>query len=319
MKLRTEIKIPSSAKKIDHHQKIYFSGSCFSENIAALFNYFGFHVLSNSHGIIYNPVSISEALYDLQVGYEYHLDELFSVPASAGMTGKYFSYLHHGSFSGTDSQVILNRINSNIREHRRLLAEAGFIFITLGSAWVYIEKEKEIIVANCHKIPASRFEKRLLSSLEIDWALESMISYVRAINPLAEIIFTLSPVKHLHDGFVENQLSKSLLHSAIQSCLGTNISYFPAYEIMNDDLRDYRFWKPDMVHPNELALEYILEKFAEVYFTDETLQIMKEVKSVRQMNTHRILSSDENEIKKLQYEQQKRQKEITAKYPQLNL
>jgi len=313
MELRTEIHIPVSPFKIDHQQKIYLTGSCFSENMLAKFRYFGFNALANSHGIIYNPVSLNECFYDLQEGYEYGIDELFFEQ------GKYFSYLHHGSFSGSDAKEVVKKINFNIQQHRKLIAEASCIFITLGSAWVYIEKEKEIIVANCHKMPSTRFEKRLLTGQEIDRALEAMIASVQAMNPLAQIIFTLSPVKHLKDGFVENQLSKSLLHVSIQQCLGGNISYFPAYEIMNDDLRDYRYWKEDMMHPNQLAIDYIWRKICFTYFEPATLKILDEVKKTRLFMDHRAVSDDEHQIKQLNIEKEKKKQELLNKYPYLTL
>lgn len=311
MKLRTEIKIPTSEKKIDHHQKIYFSGSCFSENIATKFSYFGFDVLVNSHGIIYNPVSIRESFYDLVGRYTYDEDDLIFD------SGRYFSYSHHSSYNGKRVQHVIGNINDTIQLHSAFLEDASFVFITIGTAWVYTEENDSIIVANCHKMPASKFEKRLLSKMEIDEALEKMVDRIHAMNPNAHIVFTLSPVKHLKDGFVENQQSKSLLHVAIQECLGENISYFPAYEIMNDDLRDYRFWKEDMIHPNELAINYIWEKFCETYFNSETLKIMDEVKQVRQFSSHRSLSSDKKEIQKLKEDKQKRINELQTKYPQL--
>lgn len=313
MELRTEIHIPPSPFKIDHHQKIYLTGSCFSENMLEKFQYFGFNALANSHGIIYNPVSINECLYDLQEGFEYGRDELFFEG------NKYLSYLHHGSFSGTAPELVLNKINSNIQQHRKLLIEAGVVFITLGSAWVYIEVEKEIIVANCHKMPASKFVKRLLDQQEIDRALEGMIAGIQSINPLAKIVFTVSPVKHLKDGFVENQWSKSLLHVSVQNALGNNIYYFPAYEIMNDDLRDYRFWKKDMMHPNQLAIDYIWDKFCMTYFDAETMKINDDVKKLRMFLDHRPLSTNPNEVNELNAEKEKRKLELNKKYPQLNL
>jgi hypothetical protein len=313
MELRTEIHIPPSPFKIDHHQKIYLTGSCFSENMLEKLQYFGFNAQANSHGIIYNPVSVNESLYDLQEGFEYGKDELFVE------SGKYLSYLHHGSFSGNDPQMVLHKINTNIQQHRKHLIEAGVIFITLGTAWVYIEVEKEIIVANCHKMPASKFVKRLLDQQEIDRALESMIAGIQSINPLAKIVFTVSPVKHLKDGFVENQWSKSLLHVSAQNALGDNIYYFPAYELMNDDLRDYRFWKDDMMHPNQLAIDYIWDKFSATYFDAETKSLNAEVKKLRMFLDHRPLSSDPNEVNELNTKKEKRKRELGKKYPQLIL
>lgn len=313
MKLRTEIKVPGSVSKIDHSQKIYFTGSCFSENIASKFGYYGFDVLSNSHGIIYNPFSLGESFFDLMNPGSYTEKEL------CFCNGRYFSYAHHGSFNSKEPDKVLESINDTMHQHAGFLRTAKIVFITLGTAWIYFEKEKGIIVANCHKMPEPLFQKRLLTADEIDNNIEKMIDRVHFMNPEAQIVFTLSPVKHLKDGFVENQLSKSLLHAGIHNWLTENVTYFPAYEIMNDDLRDYRFWKEDMVHPNDLAIDYIWEKFCETYFAKETLGLMEEVKNVRQFLAHRPLSNDSTEIEKLKSQQENKKNELKNKYPQLIL
>jgi hypothetical protein len=313
MKLRTEIQISPSSVKIDHFQKLYFTGSCFSENIADKFKYFGFDVLANSHGIIYNPVSIENSILDLTIDKPYEHADLNQY------NGKYFSYAHHGIFSNHDPEQVLSNINETISLHGEHLKKASFVFITFGTAWVYTELLENVLVANCHKIPGSHFKKRLLTESEIGSAIQTIINRIRTVNEDAEIVFTVSPVKHLKDGFIENQLSKSLLNVCIHTYLDENITYFPAYEIMNDDLRDYRFWKEDMMHPNDLAIEYIWQKFSEVYFSDRTLEIMKEVKQYRQLASHKPLSSNLNEISELEDKKKTKHVEIKNKYPQLIL
>lgn len=313
MKLKTDIHIEPSSIKIDHGNRVYFMGSCFSENIAKKFQYHGFNVLSNSHGIIYNPFSISESFFDLMNPASYKEKDL------TFDNGRYFSYAHHGCFDTKVAADILGNINDTTQLHAKFIKEASFVFVTLGTAWIYLEKEKQMVVANCHKMAAELFEKRLLTASEIEINLEKMIDRILFLNPAAHIVFTLSPVKHLKDGFVENQLSKSMLHVAIQNWLGEKVSYFPAYEIMNDDLRDYRFWSADMMHPNELAIEYIWEKFCETNFSEETMQLMNEVKKLQQFVGHRSLSGDEKEIESLETEKQKKKNALKAKYPQLNL
>jgi len=313
MKLRTEIQIPVSPVKINHSQKLYFSGSCFSENIAAKFSYFGFDALANSHGIIYNPVSIENCILDLTIDKPYELADLNHY------NGKYFSYAHHGIFSNHDPEQVLSNINETILLHKEHLKQASFVFITFGTAWVYTESLENILVANCHKIPGSHFKKRLLTESEIGSAIQTIIARIRIVNAQAKIVFTVSPVKHLKDGFIENQLSKSLLNVCLHSYLDENVTYFPAYEIMNDDLRDYRFWKEDMLHPNELAIEYIWQKFSEVYFSKETLQIMKEVKQYRQLVSHRPLSTHPDEISTLENKKNAEYTQLKRKYPQLIL
>lgn len=313
MKLRTEIQIPSSQHKIDHYQKIYFTGSCFSEHISTKFKYHGFNVLSNSHGIIYNPISIEKSINDLLEVKQYS-------PSSLIKNGQdYCSLYHHGMFDGANANDVIQRLNTNIVTHSDFFKDSAFIFISLGTSWVYEWKETKEIVANCHKIPSNRFNKRILTIDEVTISIHKTIANIRVFNPTAKIVFTLSPVKHLKDGFVENQLSKSILHLAIQNCLQENVNYFPAYEIMNDDLRDYRFWGADMTHPNELAIDYIWEKFWETYFTKETTELMIEVKKLKQFLAHRPLSSDKDDLKKFEEDQKTKKEELKLKYPQLIL
>jgi len=312
MKLRTEIFIPESEKKITHHDKTYFSGSCFSENIASKMKYYGFDVLSNSHGILFNPVSIKHGFMDLVLQKTYRTTDLRTA------NDIYFSYAHHGSFNSNQPEKILEKINGSITEHAAHFFESKFVIITLGSSWVYETIENKRIAANCHKQPSSFFNKRLLSLEEITDSLQATIELIGSVTK-AEIIFTLSPVKHLKDGFIENQHSKSLLHIAIQKALKTGVSYFPAYEIMMDDLRDYRFWSEDMVHPNELAINYIWEKFSGIYFDENTNNIMKDVNSFRQLTNHRSLSSDPKEIEDLKIRKEKAFQKITNKYPHIKI
>jgi len=308
-----EIPIPTSSNKIDHSQKVYFTGSCFSENVANKFKYFGFDLLSNSHGIIYNPVSISECFFDLMNPGSYQEKDL------SFHNDNYFSYAHHGCFDGKESSEVIKNINVSLQLHASFIKAAQVVFITLGTAWVYVQREINRIVANCHKVPAEFFKKRLLTVDDIENNLEKMIDRIHFLNPAAQIVFTLSPVKHLKDGFVENQLSKSRLHVAIHNFLSKNVSYFPSYEIMNDDLRDYRFWKEDMMHPNELAIEYIWQKFSETYFSKETMEVMKEVKQYQQLASHRPLSPNLGEIKDFDEKKKAKLIEIKNKYPQLIL
>jgi len=242
--------------------------------------YYGFDVLSNSHGILFNPVSIKHGFMDLVLQKTYRTTDLRTANAI------YFSYAHHGSFNSNQPEKILEKINGSIIEHAAHLFESKFVIITLGSSWVYETIENKRIAANCHKQPSSVFNKRLLSLEEITDSLQATIELIGSVTE-AEIIFTLSPVKHLKDGFIENQHSKSLLHIAIQKALTTGISYFPAYEIMMDDLRDYRFYKADMIHPSRVAEEYIWQKFAERYFDEELTTFLRKWEEIQSALAHK--------------------------------
>lgn len=313
MELRTEIQIPRADFTIDHHKKVYLTGSCFSENIATKFRYFGFQSLANSHGIIYNPYSINQSLDDLAHHKEYTANDF------EFYEGRYFSYHHHGEYSSIDADDLTVMINESLEMHRNYVKESSVVFVTLGTAWIYTIPHKNLIVANCHKMPSKTFTKNCMSLPRIEETLKSIIENIYLLNPGAKIIFTVSPVKHLNDGFINNQLSKSLLHVAIQKILTDHIYYFPAYEIMNDDLRDYRFWKQDMTHPNQLAIDYIWEKLSKTYFDLSTEQVLLEVKKLRQFLDHIPLSSDPVKIDELNQEKERKRAELNKKYPQLYL
>lgn len=313
MKLRTDIPSFEYPFHIQHQTPVYFAGSCFSDHIAHQLSYHGFHIKANSHGIIYNPISLGNAISETISNKKY-------LPADVlEYHGKWISLSHHGMFSRGDSHEALMVVNETIKEHHQFLKTAGVIFITLGTSWVYEYMDTGKIVANCHKIPGNQFKKRILSSTEIHEALIKMIDELQQFSPSLHIVFTLSPVKHLKDGFVENMYSKSLLHAAVQQVLKPHVYYFPAYEIMMDDLRDYRFWSADMVHPNELAIDYIFEKFSSDFFSPETREIMKEVKSCRQFNEHRSLSNNPEEVEELEKEKLNRKKLLLDKYPFIQL
>jgi hypothetical protein len=313
MKLRTEIKIPPSTLQISHGCPIYFVGSCFSENMVAQSTYYGFNALANSHGIIYNPVSIENSLVDMANGKVYTHNDLDFY------NGRYVSFHHHGSYQSHHATELLNRVNHQITIHRNFLSQAGVIFITLGTAWVYVEKDQGRVVANCHKLPGTHFNKVCLSLEQIETSLQNILQAVLQINPSIRVVFTVSPVKHLADGFVQNQYSKSLLHVAVQQQLPGKADYFPAYEIMMDDLRDYRFWKEDMIHPNQLAIEYIWNQLAETYLNAETRSIMEEVKKYRQFEAHRALTQDDKKLEWLQAEKEKKRTQLLQKFPQIIL
>jgi len=313
MELRTEIHIPRADFIIDHHQKIYLTGSCFSENIATKFRYYGFQSLANSHGIIYNPYSIQQSLHDLAHNKKYTVDD-FQLAE-----GRYFSYHHHGEYSAADAYDLAVMINESLEIHRTFLKQTSLVFVTLGTAWIYTIPDRNLIVANCHKMPSKTFMKSCMSLDSIEDTLKLIIKNIHELNPTAKIVFTVSPVKHLNDGFINNQLSKSLLHIAIQKQLHNNIFYFPAYEIMNDDLRDYRFWKQDMIHPNQLAIDYIWEKLSKTYFDSPTEQILIEVKKLRQFLAHLPLTTNPTKIDELNKEKERKRAELNKKYPQLML
>ena len=261
MKLQTIVDIPASPWKIGYEDKILMVGSCFSDEIGEQMKQRYLNVTCNPFGTLYNPLSIAKAL------------TMTEVPELIEYEGLYHSMAHHGSFSRADQQEAEIAIRISIETMQKALDEASVIIVTFGTAWVY-EKDGEI-VGNCHKLPESCFTRRRLSVDEIVSAWQPII----ARYPDKHWIFTVSPIRHIRDGLHENQLSKATLLQAVEClcsvseticALSANRSYFPSYEIMLDELRDYRFYADDLVHPSSLAVSYIWERFVDTFCTPQT-------------------------------------------------
>lgn len=287
MVFRTEINPKPSKHKIQIQDYVLLMGSCFSENIGHYLQNHLFDVSINPFGTVYNPASIAQLLHDVQINKKYNSTDLIYSDEL------YHSLYHHSCFSSLEAQKTLDQIHqSNITTHH-FIKKSSWVFITLGSAWIYEFLENGHIVSNCHKIPAKKFTKKLLSVAEITTQLENLISSILGIQADANIVFTLSPVRHSKDGWIENQQSKSSLHIAIQKVLQTNkVMYFPAYEIMMDDLRDYRFYEADLIHPNAIALEYIWQKFQDVFFDQNTRVLCESIGQVKQKMNHKPRSKE---------------------------
>jgi len=280
---RTTFKIPFSTFELTHQDKILSIGSCFAENIGGRLEENKFQTLLNPFGILYNPSSVAQAL-----------ERIFS---NRQITEKdilqhndlWHSRLHHTRFSQTDKTQFLKDINANLNVANLFLKDSNRLILTLGTAFVWEEKETGNIVANCHKRPQKLFKRRRLSVSEIKEKLLSVLREIKKQSADLEVIMTVSPVRHTNDGFIENQRSKAALILAIDTmCQEENfIHYFPAYELVQDDLRDYRFYGKDMLHPNEVAVDYVWEHFRESLFSDKTKDIYREVKKLKTMAAHR--------------------------------
>ncbi len=287
MKFRTEIRIPESKNKIGYQSEIVLFGSCFTENIQQKLSWFQFQNSSNSHGILFNPKAIEKAIVDCIVKREYKKTDLLF------FNDLWISMNHHSKFSSPKADTVIDHINKEIIKNHFLLKKTTHIIITLGTAWVYRYHKNNKFVANCHKIPQKEYTKELLNTEEVFKILQNIINKINSFNPKAQILFTLSPVRHLKDGFTENSLSKAVLTTAINRVLNTkNISYFPAYEIMMDDLRDYRFYKEDMVHPNETAVNYIWKLFKETWIDKKDHNLMKEIYKIKKALEHKPFNPD---------------------------
>tara|TARA_B110000046_G_scaffold15690_1_gene15021 strand:- start:31019 stop:31993 length:975 start_codon:yes stop_codon:yes gene_type:complete len=281
---RTIFEPKPASIKLSHQSKIYLSGSCFAENIGKKIKELKFPVLINPFGISYNPTSIHQSI----------CLNIASKVESKASEGIHFSYDLHSELNSNSEQNFRINIQQAIDNQHNFLKTQGTIILSYGTAWVYEEKATGKIANNCHKQPPKLFTKRLLSVKEITDSWKVAKKYLDENYPCKNYIFTISPVRHLKNGFRENQLSKSILHLAVEEICNdeSKCHYFPAYELLQDDLRDYRFYKEDMLHPNETAVEYIWESFAESYFSKGTRLINQQIEKFNTSLQHRAFQPD---------------------------
>lgn len=297
MQFRTQIPISQSNHSIDYNVKMVSLGSCFAENISAKLDYYQFQNYCNPFGIIFNPSSI-EALIDRVTTNKYFTEkDIFF------HNQHWHCFELHSHLSNPNKEAFLLAINGLIDDARQKIEQASHIIITYGTAWIYRLRESQAIVANCHKVPQKEFDKELLSVSSIQESMSNTIAMVRSINPLVNFIFTISPVRHIKDGFVQNQLSKSHLFTALHEVLGSEdvlLNYFPSYEIMMDELRDYRFYKEDMLHPNQVAIDYIWERFVDATVSLSAKETMIEVDSIQKSLQHRSFNPNSDSHQKFE-------------------
>ena len=282
-KFRTEVKIPSSPYKINHKSGILLIGSCFTENIGTRMAEYKFDVDINPFGIVYNPMSVNQNLEVILSEKKYAITDLYNHQDS------WISFDHHSRFSFPEPEICLREINRRIEYSHSRIRTIQFLIITFGTAWIYKIAGSGKLVSNCHKLPANFFDRELLTMDNILAVYKKLIPSLVRLNPGIRIIFTVSPIRHLKDGPVQNTLSKSTLILTIHELLKSFkcAEYFPAYEIALDDLRDYRYYEEDMIHPNSQMTGYIWDKFCQTYFEDETLKIMKEIGKLNSALKHK--------------------------------
>ncbi|KAF2331964.1 GSCFA domain-containing protein [Flavobacterium daemonense] len=317
MQFRTQIPISKSNNPIDYNSKILSIGSCFAENMAEKFDYFKFQNETNPFGIIFNPVSIEKLFRRVcELDFYQEKDVFFH-------NERWHSYEVHSDLSNSDRQELLETLNKAITETNKQLKEASHIIITYGTSWIYRNLESEEIVANCHKVPQKQFSKELLSTEVIQKNIQNTIDLIQTLNPNINFIFTVSPVRHIKDGFIENQLSKSHLFTSLHQILKIHNSqftihnYFPSYEIMMDELRDYRFYAEDMLHPNQIAIDYIWKLFSENYISQESILIMQEVDEIQKSLRHRSFNPESEQHQKFLANLQKKINLLGEKLPQI--
>jgi hypothetical protein len=286
MKLQTIVPLKSEDEQIDYQSSLLLLGSCFVENIGEKLKYYQFQTLQNPFGILFHPRAIENLIIRAIEEKAYADADVFYY------NERWHCFDAHSDLSDPSKENLLSNLNSALLYTRNQLSKATHTLITLGTAWVYKDVETQKRVANCHKLPQKQFTKELLSESEVEESPNSIISTIRKVNVNATVIFTISPVRHLKDGFAENQRSKANLITAVGKIVESassnkNLHYFPAYEIMLDELRDYRFYAEDMVHPNNLAIDYIWEKFKSVWISEKADQVMKVVQEIQKGLAHR--------------------------------
>jgi GSCFA family len=301
-------------RKIQYRDPIFLIGSCFTEHIAGRLSQFKFQVLENPHGILFNPASIVQSVNDCIQGRRYTTDDLFEEQ------GIWSSWDFHSRFSHPDPQAALDAMNHSVAGANAFLKQCRWMVITLGSAFVYQLLEGRT-VANCHKAPAQHFRKRLMPPEEVLSTLDTMLHKLRVYHPGMQFLFTVSPVRHLREGLVENNRSKAvLIHCVHQLCAKfEDVHYFPAYELVVDDLRDYRFYAEDMVHPNYQATAYVWEKFVEAAIDPGTREIMKDVNQLLAAIAHKPLHPQSSAHQQFRLKQKQWADTLMAKYPWLDL
>lgn len=299
---------------IHHHHRILLAGSCFTENIGNKLKQYKFSVLENPHGILFNPISIAESISSYIDNKQYGESDLFYY------NERWHSWKHHSRFSHPGKTECLQAINQSQQNAHLFIKNADWILITLGSAYAYtLPLESNTVVANCHKVALDKFNKILLRTDEVSASLKNMIDKLLHFNPAVKIIFTISPVRHLRDGFVENNRSKSTLIQAVHQLTDNDrLFYFPSYELVIDDLRDYRFYAEDMVHPNYAATNYVWEKFVSTCIDESSQKLMKEINIINAAKNHKSFNPSSDQHKKFLQVHLDKVSQLGKQYPYIN-
>lgn len=287
-------------------------GSCFAENMGNKFDYFKFQATTNPFGIIFNTVSLEKLIHRC-VG-----NRIFTENDIFFHNELWHCYEVHSELSYADKEEFLSNLNSILESTHRHIASLTHCIITLGTSWVYRNIETDEIVANCHKVQQKQFMKELLSIEQTEKSLQNIVSLIHSVNPNCNFVFTVSPVRHIKDGFAENTLSKAHLIAAIHKTITHHpspITYFPAFEIMMDELRDYRFYTEDMLHPNQTAIDYIWIQFFENYILESVFGLMNEIGSIQKGLQHRPFNPNTESHQKFLNQLDLKIKTIQNQYP----
>ena len=312
MQLHTELNIKPLNQSIRYGDSLLFLGSCFADEVGGICRGLGFDALVNPFGVLYNPASIVQSVERLHRGKPFVHDDVIAVGE-----GQYCTFSHNTAFWNSSETALLEQVNQNLAEAHAHFLKAKWIVISLGTSWVFRNKETQKFVANCHKLPSQQFEREFMTAFVSRMTLSTIVK----AHPDKQFIFTVSPLRHLKDGLHENQLSKAALLLAVDEVckLFDNAHYFPAYEIMMDELRDYRFYKEDMVHPTEQAGRYIWERFVDFTVDPKEKSAMQAAVEVRQMLHHKPMFPESEAYRKFEMYKNQRISELERDYPDIRL
>lgn len=313
MNLQTNFQIAPAAKTFGYEDKLLMLGSCFAENIGAQLDHHKFQVDINPFGILFHPLAIERVLQDAHAGTFYDETTVFE------LGGIWKSFVAHSRLNALTQGAVLDKLQGAQKQLKRAVLDASHIFITLGTAWVYQDIASGMPVANCHKVPQKAFVKGLMPVEEIIASLKRQRDIIARMNPKAQVVFTVSPVRHLKDGVIENSRSKAHLISGVHALVNnTDTHYFPAYELMIDELRDYRFYASDMLHPSEQAITYIWQRFVEIYAFAKAQSTIKEIAVIQAGLEHRPFHPNGKEHQAFLRQLRKRISSIEATYPHIS-
>ena len=316
MKLQLDYPISPSQNLINTNSSVVSIGSCFAENIAQKLITYQFKTLLNPNGIVFNPLAIITQLN------HYLLNKKITANDLITNDGLLHSMLHHGSFSGIDKEQVIEQINQSTLLAHETLKNADYLMITFGSAWVYQYLPTQTFVSNNHKLDSKLFEKSLLNASDLKTEFDLFYQKLKLVNPKIKLIFTVSPVRYIRDGLYENNISKAILHQFVYNIVKQNDSdcyYFPAYEIVIDELRDYRFYKQDLVHPNHLAIDYVWQKFVDACMDENTKKFILDFEKYLLLVNHKPLHTESLSYQKYLDQIVNLQQQLKTKYSFINL
>lgn len=314
VQLQTAVKVKPANNSINYTSKIVLLGSCFAENIGEKLSYYKFTTTCNPFGILFHPLAINKVIARAINDEKYTEKDIFFE------NEQWHCFEAHSQVSCIEKMELLARLNYALIQLKNAVELATHIILTYGTAWVYRHIETDTIVANCHKVPQKEFVKELLSPQQIVENSNAIQVLVRTLNPNVQFIYTVSPVRHVKDGLIENSQSKAHLLTGVHHIVNDNAkkaSYFPSFEIMMDELRDYRFYKEDLIHPSKTAISIIWNRFNEVYISAKTLSLQKEIEGIQKGLQHRPFNENTQAHKNFKIKLQERINKIIEVYPHI--